>query len=109
MLRIKKLFPKDLSQSVLISWTCYDRWVCPVLRGFIPFNFIPGDLTEEYVIDFGLLTIVSRIKFEEAVSADKIRREVSLTTIGYFLFITKLTIFFMRPEDSEAYRSRESQ
>ena len=71
------------------------------------FLFVPGASTDDFVIDFGLLSVVPRTMFNEAFSANKITRKASLTTVGYFLFITKLTAFFMRPEDSEAYKSRE--
>jgi hypothetical protein len=73
------------------------------------FLHIPGETTEDYVMDLGLLAVVPRTIFETAIQEKKISRIVSLSTIGYYLFISKLTIFFMRPEDKDAYRSRDSK
>ena len=57
-------------------------------------------------VNFGLITSISREAFERFVSEGKSERIASLNETGYFLFITKLTVFLMRPEDGDVYASR---
>jgi hypothetical protein len=68
--------------------------------------YFPDKETEDSFVNLGLITSISRKAFEAFVAAGKSERIASLNSTGYFLFITKLTVFFMRPEDSEVYASR---
>lgn len=69
--------------------------------------FPDTDISDSFV-NFGLITSVSREAFQRFVDAGKSERIASLNPTGYFLFITKLTVFLMRPEDSDVYASRSS-
>lgn len=72
------------------------------------FLYFPDESTKDYVVDFGLLNSISRSAFLEAISKSQIKKLVSLSWIGYYFFLCKLTVFFMRPEDAEVNKSRAS-
>lgn len=61
---------------------------------------------EEYVIDFSLINSVPLSIFYRLIQEKHLKRIISLSQIGYFIFITKLTVFLMRPEDENANSSR---
>lgn len=68
--------------------------------------YIPDYATKEYLIDFSLINCISRTVFNKMITAGSIKKIVSLSQIGYFMFISKLTVFFMRPEDEGINNSR---
>ena len=69
--------------------------------------YFPDTKLHDSFVNLGLITSISRESFEGYVAAGKSERKVSLNLTGYFLFITKLTVFFMRPEDREVLISRD--
>ena len=69
--------------------------------------YFPDTRIDNQFVNFGLITSTSRAAFEKFVEDGHSERIASLSSIGYFLFITKLTVFFMRPEDSDVYASRK--
>ena len=71
------------------------------------FLYLPDNKTKDFVIDFGLINTISREAFIRAVNQNKIRKIVSLSDIGYYMFICKLTVYFMRPEDVEVNNLRD--
>jgi hypothetical protein len=71
------------------------------------FFYIPDSRTENFVIDFGLITTISREAFIKAFTQNKINKIVSLSDIGFYMFICKLTVFFLRPEDIDVNESRD--
>lgn len=68
--------------------------------------YFPDTKFDDSFVNFGYISSVSRTAFERFVQMGKSERVASLNATGYFLFITKLTVFFMRPEDSQVYASR---
>lgn len=72
------------------------------------FFYVPDFQTKDYVIDFGLITSISREAFCKALDINKIKKIVSLSNIGYYMFICKLTVYFMRPEDAEVNNQRDN-
>lgn len=64
-------------------------------------------LSDEYV-DFEMINTISRDAFNRFLDTNKVRRIASLTLVGYYMFICKLSIFFMRPEDVEVNSGRAS-
>lgn len=64
-------------------------------------------LSDEYV-DFEMINTISRDAFNRLLETNKVRRIASLTLVGYYMFICKLSIFFMRPEDVEVNSGRAS-
>ena len=70
--------------------------------------YFPDTEVSDSFVNFGLITSVSRDAFKKFVESGKSERIASLNATGYFLFVTKLTVFLMRPEDSDVYASRGS-
>ena len=70
--------------------------------------YMPDTYVKEYVIDFSLLTTIPRTLINQAIEIGKINRLASLSQIGFHLFIAKLTVYFMRPEDAGVNDSRSN-
>ena len=61
------------------------------------------------VIDFGLINSYSTKLIGQSIEDKKINKIASLNDLGYYLFLCKLTIHFMRPEDIEVQQTRRKQ
>ena len=72
------------------------------------FLYLPDNRLENYFIDFGGISTYSRAAFLKLIEQEKVKKLGSLSEIGYFTFISKMTVFFMRPEDKDVYSSRSS-
>lgn len=68
--------------------------------------YLPDVILGDEFVDFEMISTFSRKKFTELLEARKIRRLASLSQVGYYMFICKLTVFFMRPEDVEVNKDR---
>lgn len=73
---------------------------------FYEFMHIDHNEISEYFIDFNMLSTINRQIIIHNINENKIKRILSLSDIGYFLFICKLTIFLMRYEDKNIYSKR---
>ena len=62
-------------------------------------------VSDEFV-DLEMINTFSRETFIKLLEMGKVRRIASLTLVGYYLFLCKLTVFFMRPEDVEVNSDR---
>lgn len=74
-------------------------------KRFSAFYLPDRTLHDEYV-DFELINTISRESFLKMNTMGKVKRIASLTLVGYYMFICKLTVFFMRPEDEDVNASR---
>lgn len=70
--------------------------------------YLPDKLLSEDYIDFELINSMSRESFLKLCTSGKVHRIASLTLVGYYMLLCKLTVFFMRPENAEVNASRES-
>ncbi len=70
------------------------------------FLYLPDSQMCDSAIDFGLITSVSRTLIEELWERGNIGKIASLSQIGYYMLLAKLTVFFMRPEDTETNEQR---
>lgn len=68
--------------------------------------YIPEELTSEYFIDLSCMNSFSRLGIEAILKSGKLRKLASLNSFGYYLFLSKLTVHFMRPEDSGVNKQR---
>lgn len=69
--------------------------------------YIPTTKYQDFVIDFSIMSSFNREFINNKIKEGKIKKEVSLNQMGYYLFIAKLTIWFMRPEDSSVQVDRK--
>jgi hypothetical protein len=68
--------------------------------------YIPGEAVKNEYVDFELITTMSRENFLSLCQKGKVRRITSLSLVGYYMFLCKMTVFLMRPEDVEVNESR---
>lgn len=68
--------------------------------------YIPDSGADQYVVDFSMLNSISRHSFNAYRECGKIKTLASLSDFGYYLFLAKLTVFFMRPESADVRDSR---
>lgn len=73
---------------------------------FYDFMYIDHSKISEYFINFNMLSTINRLTIMNNINQNKIYRILSLSDIGYFLLICKLTIFFMRYEDKNIHNKR---
>ncbi len=70
--------------------------------------YFPDPIISNYVVDFSLLNSFSRQLFEEQLKQGNFKKTLSLNDLGYYLFLCKLTIHLMRPEDGEVQKTRSA-
>lgn len=63
--------------------------------------YVPDHLLQDEYVDFELVNSFSRTTFLKLHERNMVKRIASLTSVGYYMFICKLTVFFMRPEDTD--------
>lgn len=68
--------------------------------------YIPDAKMKNKFVDFELIMTYSRKAFLEMLANTKVSKELALNEIGYFMFLCKMTIFFMRREDLDVYNCR---
>lgn len=68
--------------------------------------YIPDYPMEKYYVDFEQITSIPRNAFIKLHENGNVDRIATLTSVGYYMLISKLTVFFMRPEDVETNNSR---
>lgn len=71
------------------------------------FMFIPGKETEELYVDLSVMHAIPRIFLNLWLERGSVKKIASLSRLGFYMFICKLTVFFMRPEDPEHNEKRE--
>lgn len=68
--------------------------------------YLRDNILSDDFIDFEMINTFSRDAFTSLITAGKVKRIASLSLVGYYMFLCKLTIFLMRPEDIEATATR---
>lgn len=68
--------------------------------------YLPDRLLKDDFVDFELISTISREVFLSLCQTGKVNRIASLTLVGYYMFICKMTVFFLRPEDVDVNDSR---
>lgn len=70
--------------------------------------YFPDERYEEYVVDFSLMNTFNKNILNEMIKQQRVHKESSLNQFGFYLFICKLTVCFMRPEDREVQEDRRN-
>ena len=68
--------------------------------------YLPDERYEKYAVDFSLLNTFNKDTLNRMIEQGKVVKETSLNQFGFYLFLCKLTVCFMRPEDEEVQASR---
>ncbi len=70
------------------------------------FLYIPDSNLLDYVVDMSLINSFSKNLIETGIVQNKLNKVASLNQFGYYLFLCKLTVHLMRPEDREVQTVR---
>ena len=68
--------------------------------------YLPDNLLIDEFVDFEMITTIPRVVFYKFHENNDVERLITLSSVGYYMFICKLTIFFLRPEDPETNSER---
>ena len=69
--------------------------------------YFPDENLKDEFVDLELISTFSRESFLKLHADKKVHRIASLTIVGYYMFICKLTVFFLPPEDVEVNAARD--
>ncbi|ASA20967.1 hypothetical protein [Paenibacillus donghaensis] len=68
--------------------------------------YIPDPGLIDYAVDFSIINSYPRKLIESSLQSERLRKSASLNKYGYYLFIAKLTVHLMRPEDTGVQHNR---
>lgn len=71
------------------------------------YMYIPDSQMGDKFVDFSILCTYSKSLIMEGIKRGRIKRIASLNQLGYYFFIVKLTVYFMRKEDSGTLEERK--
>lgn len=70
--------------------------------------FIPSRVIDNHVVDLSVVNAFSRKLILKLLDREMVTKDATLNLWGYYLYLSKLTVHLMRPEDMEANSSRAS-
>ena len=70
------------------------------------YMYFPESAVQDYFVDFSTINTYNKDLIVKGIEEGKIKRLYSLSQIGFYLFIIKLTVFLMRKEDGETMENR---
>lgn len=71
--------------------------------------YFPDEKYQDLVVDFSLINTINKDILNKMIEEKSVKKESSLNQFGFYLFLTKLTICFMRPEDEEVQQNRRKE
>ena len=57
-------------------------------------------------VNLEIMTTYDKLLIEKGINSKKLKRITSLSQLGYYFFIVKLTVFLMRKEDEDTLEER---
>lgn len=70
------------------------------------YMYLPDNIMSDKFVDFSKVCTYEKKLIFDGIKAGKIKRIASLSQVGLYLFIIKLTVFFMRKEDGVTMKRR---
>ena len=70
------------------------------------YMYLPDNIMSDKFVDFSKVCTYEKRLIFDGIKAGKIKRIASLSQIGFYLFILKLTVFLMRKEDEDTMQKR---
>lgn len=70
------------------------------------YMYLPDNIMSDKFVDFSKVCTYEKKLIFNGIKAGKIKRIASLSQVGLYLFIIKLTVFFMRKEDEDTMKRR---
>lgn len=71
------------------------------------YMYFPENMLKDYYVDFSKVNTYSKRLIMDGIKNERIKRLFSLSQIGFYLFIIKLTVFLMRKEDDVTMQNRK--
>lgn len=71
-------------------------------------QYLPYFQGDDKYVDFSYLSSYNKDLVCDGISSGRIQHLSSLSQVGYYFFIVKLTVFFMRKEDSTTQAKRKA-
>ncbi len=71
------------------------------------FLYLPCTELERKAVDFELVTVISREAILKMMSNNKLKKNISLNEYGFYMLLSKLTVFFCRRQDAETEKERK--
>ncbi len=71
------------------------------------FMYLPDFGMSDYFVDFSRINTYNKKLIVDSIKEKRIDRLFSLSQIGFYLFIIKLTVFLMRKEDNDTIDKRK--
>ena len=71
--------------------------------------YYPDQHFPDHVIDLSIVNSFPTELIYTGLNSQKFIKYASLNTLGYYIFLIKLTVHFLRAEDSEVQRDRQEQ
>ena len=78
------------------------------LKCIYDYMYFPENSMEDYFVDFSKVNTYNKRLIMNGIETGSIQRLFSLSQIGFYLFIIKLTVFLMRKEDDDTMAMREA-
>lgn len=72
----------------------------------LTYLYLPDFKMREKYVDFSLVNTYSSSLIKKAIEIGTIKRYASLSKVGYYLFLCKLSAFLLRREDAETQMKR---
>lgn len=77
-----------------------------IYNNTLTYLYFPDTCVKDYYIDFSFICSYSKEMIMESIKKSKVKRIASLSLVGYYMFITKLSAFIARREDNETRQNR---
>lgn len=72
------------------------------------FIYIPEGILTDYVIDLGRVTTFNKVYLIDQIDSGNFIKKSSLNQLGYYFFLCKVAVHFLRPEDTTIQGQRFS-
>jgi len=70
------------------------------------FIFIPENIFTDFVVDLSRVTTFNKAYIEKSIDENRAEYVASLNQLGYYFFLCKIAIHFLRPEDTTVQNKR---
>lgn len=68
--------------------------------------YLPNGYMIDKYVNLEIMTTYDKLLIEKGINSKKLKRITSLSQLGYYFFIVKLTVFLMRKEDEDTLEER---
>lgn len=70
--------------------------------------YFPDSVLSDFAVDLSIINSYNKEIINNSIETGRLQKILSLNDFGYYLFLSKLTVHLMRPEDIGVQNARES-